>query len=722
MPLDLKEQQVNIQIKDQLVTTSVRQVFENPTSRRMEGTFLFPIPKDAQVQDFSMEVNGELVEAELLDAKKARKIYEDIVRQALDPALFEYAGRELFKVRIFPIEPHSEKEVRITYTELLSKDENVVRFAYPLNTTKYCLKPIKNFSMKIEMEASEGKMLKTVYSPSHEIEVVRKGKRKAVLGLETSKMDVDQDFVLYYSLKPQGDEPIALDFLTHHEDGADEPGHFMMLLSPTLWDGEAKILPKDVVFVFDSSGSMRGEKMEQAQAALKYCIKNLNPEDRFEVVRFSTEAEAVFDEMVTANEDNLGKALKFVKNVRAIGGTAIQEALNMAVSTAAEKAEDGRPVQIIFMTDGKPTLGATREDVILKSLEKAMGEKDKDMRVFCFGIGTDINTHLLDMVTERTRAVSQYVLPDEDIEDKVSRFYAKISEPVLTDLKIKIEGADFIRNRYPKDLPDIFRGDQLLVLGRYATEKAEGKVLVSGWMNGEKKDFEFPVSLGGEKSDHKFIAHLWATRRVGYLLDQVRLEGESNELREEIAQLARKYGIVTPYTSYLIMEDEAMRGVPQRLRTQDTSTFGRVHGGSGVAATEAPAADAIEEDYEALRSKSDGASAVAGAKATGELKNATTGVASTRKANIEADKARGYAIGGAQNQNIAGKTFYQKGGDIWIDSEAQGLDGDSDAREIKFGSDEYFDLLAENAELTQWLSVGPDVDVVVNRQLIKVRR
>ena len=725
MPLDLKEQQVDISIKDQVVTTKVKQIFENPTSRRFEGTFLFPVPKNAQVKKFSMEVNGELVEAELLDAKKARKIYEDIVRRCLDPALFEYADQGLFKVRIFPIEPHSTKEVRIEYTELLPMDNQVVRYSYPLNTTKYCRKPIENFSMKVEIEASEGKALKTVYSPSHEIEVSRKGKRRAVLGLETDKMAVDQDFLLYYSLKPAGDKPIALDFLTYHED-KDDPGHFMLLVSPDVWDAtDDEVLPKDVVFVFDSSGSMRGAKMEQAQAAVKYCVENLNPEDRFEVIRFSTEAEPVFEELTKATKANREKALKFIKSVRAIGGTAIQEALNMAVETAAESAKEGRPSQIIFMTDGKPTLGATREEVILKSVEKAMGETEKDVRIFCFGIGTNINTHLLDLVTEKTRAVSQYVLPDEDIEEKVSRFYAKISDPILTDLKIKIDGADWVRNRYPNDLPDLFRGDQLVVLGRYQSDQAKGKITLTGHMKGEKKTFKYDVRLGSDDDENSFIAHLWATRRVGYLLDKVRLEGESEELKEEIAQLARKFGIVTPYTTFLIVEDETRRDVPAQFRSTSAPSSigsgGRVEIGRSRGGASGGAVDpfsAASEEYDSLRSKSDGADAVAGASVTGQLKEAKK-LNIERDANEFADRARGRQVRIIPSRNIGGKTFYQKG-ESWVDGEAQALAKNVKRRQIKFGTDEYFEFLVANPRATQWFSVGQNLQLVIDDELVEI--
>lgn len=721
MPLDLKQQKVDINIQDQLATTEVFQVFKNPTSQRLEGIFIFPIPKNAQVTEFAMEVNGELVEAELLDAKKARKIYEDIVRRALDPALFEYAAQGLFKVRIFPIEPHSEKEVRIKYTELLHKDGNLVLYNYPLNVAKYCKKPIPDFSLKVEIVASEGKMLKTIYSPSHEIEISRKGGKRAILGMEADKIAVDQDLQIYYSLRPAGDEPVAIDFLTYHEDKAKEPGHFMLLLSPEDWSSDRKVVPKDVVFVFDTSGSMRGEKMEQAQKAINFCIDSLNPKDRFEVIRFSTEAEPVFEKLVTASEANCEKALKFVESVRAIGGTAIEETLTLAIETAGKSSHERRPLQIIFLTDGKPTLGATKKEVILNTVRKSIEEATVKPRIFCFGIGTNINTHLLDLVTEETRAVSQYVLPNEDLEHKVSTFYTKISDPVLTDLEVKLEGAEWVRNRYPKNLPDLFYGDQLVVLGRFGAEQKEGKVLVTGLVNGEKQTFRLPVTFATPKSDTAFVAHLWATRRVGYLLDQIRLHGESDELKEEVVELARHYGIVTPYTTFLIVEDEARRDVPRSLRTQvpipSAPRESRL-GGSGGAVSADPFAD-LSEEYDALKTKTDGSSAVAAAKSNDRLKSAKSAFGKT-EANIEAEKAHGYAINVTPTRNIAGKTFYQKE-KVWTDSEAQALAKNLKKREIQFGSKAYFDLLSNNLQLTEWLSIGPQVDLVVNNELIQIR-
>lgn len=717
LPLDLERQQVKIRVTGQVAVTEVRQVFRNPTSQRLQGTFVFPIPAGASVSDFSMDINGEQVEAELLDAEKARRIYEDIVRRVKDPALFEYAGQQMFKVRIFPIEPQAKKEVHVRYSELLRKDDGIVRYVYPLSMAKHARKSIPDFSLKMELEAGEGKVLKTVYSPSHDAEITRKGEERAVVGMEEDALTTEEDFVLYFSERSPGGGPVDLDFLTHHEDGPDKPGHFLVLLSPSAWSGEQKAMPKDVVFVFDSSGSMRGEKMDQARAALNYCIGGLNEGDRFELIRFSTEAEPLFEELREISKENRDKARRFVASVKAIGGTAIEEALTLAMRSASEANREGRPAHILFLTDGLPTLGATNEQVIVKSMLKARKEGSGEVRVFSFGIGTSINTHLLDLIRDETRAVSEYVLPDEDIEEKVSRFFAKISDPVLTGLELRFEGMDWVRERYPTDLPDLFRGEQLVVLGRYQRDRAEGKLVLSGRFGDEERAYHFPVELGRKTKGTEFIARLWATRRVGYLLDQVRLHGESRELKEEIVELARKHGIVTPYTSYLIMEDEERREVPAAFRTQ-TREVRRFELGSGAPR---PAADAMSDlggEYEALKMEKDGARAVAGAAAAKQLRESVR-TATVPEANAVADRARGEGIQLAPSRTLGGKTFYWQS-ERWVDEEAQGVKKKLADRKVQFASQEYFDLLAQSHEVAQWLSVGPEVQVVVGGELVEI--
>ena len=277
-----------------------------------------------------MEIDGKQVEAELLPAEKARRIYEDIVRKLKDPALLEYAGRDVFKVRIFPIEPNSKKRITLSYTELLKADDGLVSYVLPLNTEKFSAKPIQNVSVKVDLESK--RPLKSIYSPSHSVEVKRHGADRATAGYEATDVQPDTDFALYFA--PEKDE-IGVNLLTHRK--SDEDGYFLLLASPGVDVKEKQVVMKDIAFVLDTSGSMAGKKLEQAKKALQFCVENLNDGDRFEIIRFSTEVEPLFDKLVKATEQNRAKADDFIKDLKPIGGTAIDDALAQGAGPAARR-------------------------------------------------------------------------------------------------------------------------------------------------------------------------------------------------------------------------------------------------------------------------------------------------------------------------------------------------------------------------------------------------
>ena len=257
-PMEVQEQKVNIKVTDQIAETTVKQVFYNPNPVRLEGHFIFPVPKGAVLTDFRMDINGKMMKAELLEGDKARKIYEDIVRSAQDPALLEYAEHDLYKVRIFPIEPRSTKRTRVTYKQVLKKDSGLVSYKYPLNTGKYSAKPIKTLSVKMQIESKTP--LKSIYSPSHEVEIKRDGANKATIGYEENNVLPENNFVVYFT--PQKTD-LSLSLLTHRPDG-DKDGYFLLLLSPGIDVKQEDVVEKDVAFVLDTSGSMAGKKIEQA--------------------------------------------------------------------------------------------------------------------------------------------------------------------------------------------------------------------------------------------------------------------------------------------------------------------------------------------------------------------------------------------------------------------------------------------------------------------------
>src|SRR6266480_230434 len=517
-PLEVTSHHVEVKIDGQVAVTSIDQEFYNPNDQRLGGSYMFPVPKGARINKFSMEIGGKSVDAELLPADKARGIYEDIVRKMRDPALLDYAGRDLFKVRVFPIEPRSRKPIKISYTELLRSDAGTVTYLYPLSTEKFSARPIKNLSMKIELKSAEP--LASIYSPSHKVEIKRDGANRAVVGYESKDEKPYTDFQLVYSSDTRD---VGLRLITYKPDGDD--GYFLLLAAPTVSD-ETKPAPKDVVFVVDTSGSMAGAKLQQAQKALRFCVENLNTDDRFEIVRFSTEAEPLFRELVPADSDHRKRANGFIDDFKPIGGTAIADALQSALKVRPDKSD--RPFVVIFLTDGLPTVGTRNPEEIVANIKKASG-----VRIFSFGIGSDVNTQLLDQIAEGTRAFSQYVLANEDLELKVSNFYTRIKEPALTNVKLDLAGDVRTAKMYPADLPDLFKGDQLVVAGRYSGA-GDVEAKLTGNIGGREQTFTYKLhfddrkvtdSFGKVGIGYDYVPRLWATRRVGFLLDEIRIHG-----------------------------------------------------------------------------------------------------------------------------------------------------------------------------------------------------
>ena len=700
-PLEVTSHQVNVKIDGQVAITSIDQEFYNPNDQRLEGFYMFPVPKGAHIDKFSMEIGGKSVDAELLPADKARGIYEDVVRKMRDPALLEYAGRDLFKVRIFPIEPHSRKPIKNSYTELLRSDSGTVTYLYPLSTEKFSSRPIKNLSVKIELKSAEP--LASIYSPSHKVEIKRDGPNRAVIGYESKNEKPDTDFQLVYSSDTRD---VGLKLITYKPDSDD--GYFLLLAAPTITN-ETKPAAKDVVFVVDTSGSMAGAKLQQAQKALRFCVENLNADDRFEIVRFSTEAEPLFHELVSADPDHRKRANGFIDDFKPIGGTAIADALQSALKVRPDKSD--RPFVVIFLTDGLPTVGTRNPEEIVTNIKKASG-----VRIFSFGIGSDVNTQLLDQIAEGTRAFSQYVLANEDLELKVSNFYTRIKEPALTNLRLDLAGTVRTAKMYPTDLPDLFKGDQLVVAGRYSGA-GDVEAKLTGNVGGREQTFTYKLHFDDRKTTDDYVPRLWATRRVGFLLDEIRIHGETAELRDETTELARKYGIVTPYTAYLIVEDEDRRRVPMADRSMQSMS------------TDVVTRAEVAKAWGGFKQRKEGDDGVANARSQNAFKFAQQAPASITAGASES--LRGFAAAAPaatpatarlsqytqQSRFVNGRAFFQNGHQ-WIDSNAQ--NNAAKRQRIQFNSEEYFNLLTKHPEAGPWLALGQNVVLTLDNTVYEI--
>jgi Ca-activated chloride channel homolog len=679
-PLSVNYHKVEVRITDQVAQTKVDEEFYNPNPQVLEGIYMFPVPRGASLDKFSMFIDGKETPAELLDAAKARTIYEDIVRKMKDPALLEYVERDLFKVRVYPIPANGTKRVKLSYNEVLKTDAGLCRYVYPLNTEKFSSSPLRTVSFKLTLKSKFP--IKNIYCPTQDVEISRKSDHEVVVGYEAGNVKPDRDVEILYSVD---DQEVGVNLLTYKPAGED--GFFMCLLSPRFEQEKGREIQKDVTFVLDTSGSMAdNNKLEQAKKALAFCLANLGSKDRFNIVRFSTEPEKLFSKLESAEPGTLNQAREFVAKIKPTGGTDINSALAEALKL---KENGGRPYLIVFITDGLPTVGVVNINDILanvKSVNKA------GTRVFCFGVGYDVNTHLLDQIADSTRSASQYVKPNEDIEVKVSGFFAKVKDPVLAQLSLKF-GKIKVRDVYPHDLPDLFRGSQLMVVGRY---EGSGKapIRLDGMINEGKKSFTYEAVFGDMAQTNDFIPRLWATQKVAFLLDEIRLHGENKELVTEATQLAKRYGIVTPYTSYLILEDEkqlshTMSGAggprPMLMPMVSERRLG-----------------VLKQNYNALQAAPSGKNAVLASERLAYMK---MGKGTADSVNITVNGKEMDLT--TQVRQIENKTFFFNGKQ-WIDT-ASTARKDQKKVVITFMSEDYFKLLKQKPELGKFLALGENV-------------
>ncbi|HEY8504822.1 MAG TPA: VIT domain-containing protein, partial [Gemmataceae bacterium] len=546
-PLAMLYHRVNVTVEDQAAVTTVEQAFRNHTDRQLEATYIFPVPKGASVNKFSMWIGDNEASGELLPSDKARQIYTDIVRRTQDPALLEYMGNDLLRLRVFPVPPRSDQKVKMSFTAIARQDDGVVEYVYPLQTTSKPVTTLEDFSIKLSLKSQHP--IQNIYSPTHAIDVVRSGDREASVDFRREEATLNKDFQLFWSV---GSREIGVTTLAHRPVTS-EDGYVLLLVSPQLEASKDKLVPRDVVLVLDTSGSMDGVKMEQAKRALKYCLEHLNPQDRFGLVAFATTVRSYRDELVPVSPDHVANAKRWVDGLKAGGGTALQPGLDAAL--AMRSSDDDRTFTVAFFSDGQPTIGEMKPEAILKRV----GEKTRgNTRIFTFGVGDEVNAALLDKLADETRAVSTYVRPAEDIATKVASIYNKISHPVMANVRLSTSENVRLHEVYPPELPDLFHGSQLVVLARY-TGQGSGAVKLSGTVGTEPQEFAYDVTFPIHTDEARdFVEHLWARRKVGYLLDQIRLNGEQKELIDEVTSLATKYGIATPYTSHLVVPDAPM--------------------------------------------------------------------------------------------------------------------------------------------------------------------
>lgn len=697
IPLAVKNHQVTCDITEGVAVTRIDQTFYNPNPRQVEGTYIFPLDDDIAVSKFSMFVNGREIQGQILNRDEARRIYESIVARQRDPALLEYVGTRMYRARIFPIPPGGDARVKLEYSQVLQTQAGMVRYRYPLSTEKYSSAPLEQVSVVVGIDSK--KPIKSVFCPTHSMSIKRDSEHRASASFEAKNVKPDRDLVLYYTLS---EKDFGLALLTYRQAGQD--GFFLARIAPKAVVDAADVVPKDICFVLDTSGSMAGEKIAQAKKALNYCLSNLNPADRFHLVTFSHEASVFSGGLQPASGDNVERAKRFVEAIKAEGGTNINEALLATLKPRASQPQAERPYLVVFLTDGQPTIGETKPEKILGNVKQA---NVHGVRLFVFGIGDDVNTHLLDRLAEENHGARDYVGNREDLEIKLSNFYRKVADPVLANLELSWHSLA-VHDVYPRQLPDLFSGGEVVLVGRYTGSGAQA-IELHGDRRGTRERHVYEGQFAESDTRHDFLPRLWATRKVGYLLDQIRLHGENKELVDAVAQLAIEYGIVTPYTAYLVHEQQQVviqaggrRHVLDRM-LQSAEREGKRRGGRGRVQ--------LGLEFKKKRRLPVGGVAVADSKEAAAIQ--VQGAAKLdEEVAVYDDLAAKNEAGKRVNpiRQVGNRAFYYDNG-LWTDGTyAAG----TETRKIKAFSEEYFALARRDRRAAQYLAQGPRVIFILD--------
>lgn len=636
---------VTVAINDTYATTRVEQEFQNDGYRDIEGTYVFPVPFGG-VRDVKLVVEGKTLEGRMLSSTEAKELYQKYVMERKDASLLEYVGRDVFSSKV--VLPKGKKvKVIINYEQIIDSSSGVYSYFYPLSPERYSTKPIDPVNVTVTIDAA-GK-IGFIYSPTHNITISRLSDKKAVVNYYESKVIPDRDFQVYYGVTERDYDVKLL------ANKRDNEGYFLLFVYPSLTTQES--IPKDVIFVLDTSGSMEGTKLEYVKKALKYGLDKLNGNDKFDIIAFSSSSNSFSGNL--KGTGSISDAQKFIDSLVAEGATNLYDPQLKAVN---EFGNDTRVHIIVLLTDGQDTTGHS-DAAIINDLKAKKG----DWKIFTFGVGEDVDFELLDrLANEFGDGIPVYVKSDADLEATLKSFYDRISNPLLLKTNVTIEQRDsFSPNQistydiYPRKIPDVFLGTQLTLAGKYAGY-GNARVVISGEISGVKKNWSYDVTFPSQASNN-FVERIWALKKVGYLLDQVALEGETAELKEQIKQLAIKYGIPTPYTSYLVISPEGKES--QR--------------DLGIAVI--PAA------------------------------GGTLGVANSYKSAVQAPEAA-YQI--PQMKIINDKTFVSIDG-IWKDTSCMKDKADIT---VTFGSQEYLELI-KNTNTANYLSVGSNALICLDKAI-----
>ena len=534
--------QVRVEMVNRVLRYEVNETFVNHGGGLGEADYIFPLPAGSAFEDLKLSINGELVSGETMNATDARRIYEDIVRRHRDPALVEWMGAGLLRARIFPINPGEEKRVVVRFQSIAQREGDALRVDYvrgsePGQVQAVSVRPgdedfetANTFSLTYDNSRDFG----VPYSPTHRLFTRERDGRQVVRAAGDGR-----EVTILLPLRRAS--AAAVSVLTHRPDS--DPGFALITITPPASSGRAT--PRDLTFVIDVSGSMRGQKLEQAKAAGHALLSSLSRADRFRLIDFSTDVNTFVDGFVDATPANIRDARRYLDALRAEGSTNISGALEEALRM---RTNGERLPLIVFLTDGEPTVGERNPDAIAAIAARHRGEA----RVFTVGVSADVNSSLIERLAVEGRGTAHFVRADENVERPVSLLASRLTNPVLTNVRVTVDGVRLSRVQ-PSGSLDIFAGQDLVLLARYDGD-GDATVRIEGQSASGRMSWSSRAQFNRRTNGNAFVPRLWAAQRIGWLAAEKRRNGGNSEMDAEIRSLGERYGIPTEFSSYLVVE------------------------------------------------------------------------------------------------------------------------------------------------------------------------
>ena len=580
VPLTVGYHKVSVDIRDQIARTVIEESFVNRTKRRLEGVFYFPLPQDASISGFGMWIGNKLVEADVVEKQRAREIYETILRERRDPGLLEWTGGNLFKARVFPIEPLSEKRIKITYTQVLPMLGDQYRYSYGLQSEMLKLHPLRELAMDVRIHSVLP--LADVSSPTH-MTRIETTDHSAHVEFTAQEYAPTRDFEVVIQTKVSGTlspkrflTPLTgsstktdATVMIPHRRGED--GYFLLLLMPPVSNGQwqRQALPDgeplELLVLADTSGSMDESSREKQEQLVGSLFGSLTREDRFNLATCDVECDWVFQDTRQATAENIAAARDFLTRRVSLGWTDLDKAFQSALSQCGPKT------QVIYIGDG--VVNTVNADPVAFGKRLRRLGQGKPASFHAVSVGSSFESSVLSAIASLGGGSVRQVSGEKTPQQVAADLLGEMTQPVIRDLQVDFKGMRVARV-YPERLPNLAAGMQQILIGRYLPEgeDQEGEVIVTGSYDGKPVRFSTKVSLKDAEHGNSFIPRLWARMHLDSLLQ----EGTSAAIKDEIIALSEEYHIITPYTSLLVLESDADRErfkVKRRFQMRDGEKF-----------------------------------------------------------------------------------------------------------------------------------------------------